>query len=88
MNSDPSWEAGHIPGAVHLSLYHDFTGAKVSKIVAKRDEIVIYARGLRNGRATMAVATAVSLGFQKVYFFREGFPGWKAAGYPVEVPSG
>ncbi len=83
-----SWKAGHIPRAVHLRLWNDITEAKLSEIVAKDGEIVIYAYGLGSGRATKAVATAVFMGFQKVYFFREGLPGWKAAGYPVEVPSG
>ena len=85
---DPAWKAGHIPGAVHLHLYHDFGEAKLSDIATKGEEVVIYARGLSNGYSTKAVATAVSWGFKKVYFFREGLPGWKAAGYPVEAPSG
>jgi rhodanese-related sulfurtransferase len=27
------------------------------------------------------------MGFKKVYFFRDGFPGWKTAGHPIEVPA-
>ena len=88
LRSDPNWPRGHIPGAVHLHRAHDVTEAKLSKVVAKDGEVVLYACGVGCGVTAMAVATAVSMGFNKVYFFRKGWPGWKAAGYPVEVPSG
>jgi TolB-like protein/rhodanese-related sulfurtransferase/Flp pilus assembly protein TadD len=84
---DFDWKAGHVPGAQQLHLYHDFTEAKLSDVVAKNEEFVVYGGGLGSGWSTRAVATAVSMGFTKVYFFREGFPGWKAAGYPIEVAS-
>jgi TolB-like protein/class 3 adenylate cyclase/rhodanese-related sulfurtransferase len=87
VNSDPGWNRGHILGAVHLNLYHDFTEAKLTKVVAKDEEVVLYACGPGCGVSTRAVASAVSMGFKKVYFLREGFPGWKAAGYPIEVAS-
>lgn len=69
------------------TVYHDVTEAKLSEIVAKDEEVVIYACGPGCGTTTRAVASAVSMGFKKVYFFREGFPSWKAAGYPIEMPS-
>ena len=83
LRSQPNWPRGHIPGAVLLLRNQDFTEAKLSTIVAKDEEIVLYACGAGCGVTAMAVATAVSMGFKKVYFFREGFPGWKAAGHPV-----
>ena len=33
--------------------------------------------------SSKACAKAVGWGFEKVYYLREGLPGWKAAGYPV-----
>ncbi len=88
MRSDPPWKRGHIAGAVHLHRDHDVTEAKLSKVVAKDEEVVIYACGAGCGVTARAVATAVSMGFEKVYFFRKGFSSWKAAGYPIEAPSG
>jgi tetratricopeptide (TPR) repeat protein len=88
VRSDPPWKRGHIAGAVHLHRGHDVTEAKLSKVVAKDEEVVIYACGARCGVTARAVAIAVSLGFEKVYFFRKGFSSWKAAGYPVRVPPG
>ena len=85
---DPGWKRGHITGDVHLNINHDFTEAKLSKVVAKDEEVVIYdGCSPMCGQSTRAVATAVSMDFEKVYFFREGFPSWKAVGYPVEVAS-
>ena len=87
VRSDPPWKRGHIPGAVHLHRDHDVTEAKLSKIVAKDEEVVIYACGAGCGVTSRAVAIAVSLGFKKVYFLRTGFRSWKVAGYSAEVPS-
>ncbi len=87
VRSDPPWKRGHIPGAVHLHKDHGFTEAKLSTVVAKDEEFVIYACGAGCGVTTRAVATAVSLGFKKVYFLRKGFRSWKTAGHPIEVPS-
>jgi 3-mercaptopyruvate sulfurtransferase SseA len=33
----------------------------------------------------MACAEAVGWGYEKVYYLREGWPGWQAAEYPVAV---
>ncbi len=38
--------------------------------------------------AADACAKAVTWGFGKIYYFRDGFAGWKGAGYRVQVPSG
>ena len=84
---DPAWESGRIPGAVHLHLYHDFSEEKLTKVVAKEDPLVIYASGLRSRESGAASARAVSWGFENVYYFHEGFPGWRGAGYAVEVAS-
>jgi rhodanese-related sulfurtransferase len=34
-------------------------------------------------RASLAVGKAIGWGYQRVYYFRDGFVGWRAAGYPV-----
>ncbi len=35
--------------------------------------------------SSKACVNAVVWGFEQVYYFREGFPGWKAANCPIEV---
>ena len=87
VRKDPDWNIERIPGAVQLHLYADFSEPNLSKIAAKDDEVVVYAYGLHSGHSTTAVMRATSWGRTRIYFFREGFPGWKAAGLPVETVS-
>ena len=83
---DNSWRDGHIPGAIHLDFKDAFTEASLSAVVDRGQEVVIYCLGPRCLRSSEASAKAVSWGFKKVYYFREGLPAWKAAGYPINVP--
>jgi rhodanese-related sulfurtransferase len=83
---DNSWRDGHIPGAIHLDFKDAFTEASLSAVVDRGQEVVIYCLGPRCLRSSEASARAVSWGFKKVYYFREGLPAWKAAGYPINVP--
>lgn len=79
---------GHVPRAVHLHWVGMFTESALSEVVTKDQEVVIYAWHYKDGpwyeRATESCKRAVSWGFKKVYYFKEGYPGWKAAGYPSE----
>ena len=79
---------GHVARAVNLHWVGKFTEASLSEVVTKDQEVVIYAWHYKDGpwyeRATEACKRAVSWGFKKIYYFKEGYPGWKAAGYPSE----
>ncbi len=88
VRDDVDWNAGHISDAVHLEAFNVFSETRLSSIVRKNDEVVIHCAGTVCARSTSASVSAVSWGFTKVYYFREGFPAWKAAGYPVNVPEG
>jgi rhodanese-related sulfurtransferase len=82
----------HIPGARSLLwsltwyfwyIPREFNELRLLEIVDKTQEVVIYSN-TGQGSAANASAYAVDSGFQKVYFFEDGFSKWKAAGYPVE----
>lgn len=75
------WAEGHIPGAVSLPFISE---AELSKIVSKDQDVVIYGSGF--DLRPYAAAEAVFWGYKKVYYFRDGFSGWDAAGYPVAKP--
>ena len=79
---------GHIPGAINLHWVGKFTEAALGEVATKDQEVVIYAWHYRNGpwyeRSSETCKKAVSWGFKKVYYFRAGYPGWKAAGYPSD----
>jgi len=81
---DIKWLKRRIPGTHYLSWWRfHFNEVLLPKIIGKNQEVVIYSSDER--WASLAVAKAVSWGFEKVYFFPYGFDKWKKAGYPVET---
>jgi adenylate cyclase len=85
VRSDEDWSLGSIPGAVHLDSDDAFAEESLSAVVAREQEVVIYCMGPRCLRSSQACAKAVSWGFTQVFYFREGFPAWKAAGFPIAL---
>ena len=78
------FDAGRIPGAIHLDSSSDFSDATLSAAVGKDDPVVIYCNGESCLRSSQATALAVSWGYTSVYYYRDGFPSWDTAGFPVE----
>jgi len=81
-NSD--WEAGRIPDAIHIELKKVYSDESLSAEVEKDAKVVIYCNGEKCLRSAEAVTKAVEWGFSNVFYYRDGFPAWKAAGNPVE----
>ena len=84
VRSDADWEAGRIPGAVHLELDKVFTEASLGTVARPDQEVVMYCNGTKCPRSSTAAAAAAKWGISRVYYYRLGFPDWQAAGYPVE----
>ncbi len=84
VRKDSDWEAGRIPGAIHLELKKQFSDAALGAEVAKDEPLVLYCNGEKCMRSSKATKKAVAWGYQKVYYYRAGFPAWKAASLPVE----
>jgi rhodanese-related sulfurtransferase len=83
--SDKDWNAGRIPGAKHIDVEKPgFTEEALGKLAKKDLEVVMYCNGVSCPRSALATEKALSWGYKKVYYYRLGFPDWKAAGYPVE----
>lgn len=81
-NSD--WDAGRIPGAIHIELKKVLNAEALGAEVKKDEAVVIYCNGPKCMRSSEACVKAVGWGFSKVYYYRAGFPDWKSNGYPVE----
>lgn len=81
-NSD--WEAGRIPGAIHLEIKKVLSAESLSAEVAKDEAVVMYCNGASCLRSSKASVKAVGWGFTNVYYYRDGFPAWKSASHPVE----
>jgi rhodanese-related sulfurtransferase len=84
VRSDADWEAGRVPGAVHLELDKVFTEASLGAVARRDQEVVLYCNGTKCPRSSTAAAAAVDWGFSRVYYYRLGFPAWQSAGYPAE----
>lgn len=84
VRSDKDWNAGRIPGALHLELKSAFSEQALAAEADKNEAIVIYCNGESCLRSSKASELAVGWGFTKIQYFREGYPAWKSANYPVE----
>jgi adenylate cyclase len=76
---------GHIPGAVHLELTTQLTEKSLLNLIDKQNAVLFHCWGKYCPYAAWACAKAVVWGFQKVYYFGDGFPGWRDAGFPVDT---
>ncbi len=81
-NSD--WDAGRIPGAIHLDVKKVLSPETLAEEVPRDEPVVFYCNGHNCLRSSKASRLAVSWGWSTVYYYRDGFPAWKAAGNPVE----
>jgi rhodanese-related sulfurtransferase len=78
------WNSGRVPGAVWLDFQNGFTQEALLAEVDKDEAIVFYCSGVRCPRSAQAATKALAWGYSSVYYFRDGFPAWKQAGYPIE----
>ncbi len=88
---DTDFEAGRIPGAVQLAFSpkkgvdgQPFTAAALEGVVSKSDPLVCYCNGSDCDRSSWCAALAHEWGWTDVYYYRDGYPAWVAAGYPTE----
>ena len=89
--TEAEFKAGHVPGAV-LVPYHeksakdaDFDAAldkfEIAKVGADRAAPLIFAcTGPECWKSFKAAQAAVKAGYQKVHWFRGGFPEWRSSG--------
>jgi hydroxyacylglutathione hydrolase len=76
------WETGHIAGARHIPL--GYLPNRLEEVPADRPLVVHCQSG---GRSAIAAALLQREGIKGVLNLAGGIGGWKAAGFPVEVPA-
>ncbi|GKT11202.1 MAG: adenylate cyclase [Thiomicrorhabdus sp.] len=80
------WNQGHIPKAININRTDPaaYTRAAIESALKKDQPVVIYCNGVGCMKSARTAAELVSLGYSKVFYYREGFPEWSFAGHPVE----
>jgi hydroxyacylglutathione hydrolase len=74
------WDAGHLPGAVHIPLA---TLANRLDELPRDTPVVMQCQS--GGRSSIASALLQAHGFENVVNLRGGIRGWREAGLPVEA---
>lgn len=89
--SKTAFDAGRIPGAENVPLSKtptdaDYAAVKTAleKLTTPEKPVVMYCQGPSCPLSAMMATKAVEWKYSKIYYFRDGFPAWKAAGYTVE----
>lgn len=83
------FEAGHIPGALNIEYApskpnQPLTAEALEKEVPKNEPVVFYCNAEKCDRSSWGAALALEWGWKEVYYFRDGYPAWTKAGYPVQ----
>lgn len=83
---DSDWEAGRVPGALHINIKkpEEFNAEHILQYIGINDPVVSYCNAQKCHRAYKGAKKLVEFGFTNVYYYRDGFPSWKNAGYPYE----
>lgn len=78
------FDAGRVPGAIHLDVKSALSEASLAEVAGKDDPVLFYCNGHACMRSSQACSMAVGWGYTKVYYLRDGYPAWESAGFPVE----
>jgi rhodanese-related sulfurtransferase len=84
LRKENMWNAGRIPGAAWLEMKTAFNKEALVEEASTDEAIVFYCSGVRCPRSAKACEMAITWGYTKVYYFRDGYPAWKNAGLPIE----
>jgi len=82
VRADHEWDAGHLPGAVHIALPE--LPARIEEIDKDRT-VILYCRG--GNRSSMATTALAEAGYDAVKL-SEGAVGWEEEGLPFEPEGG
>ena len=80
------FQAGHLPGAIHMSRgMLEFKVAANPQLQSRDLKITVYCK--TSGRAALCALSLKEMGYVNVRSIAGGFDAWQAAGFHVEKPS-
>ncbi|MEK6719340.1 MAG: molybdopterin-synthase adenylyltransferase MoeB [Chloroflexota bacterium] len=83
VREDEEWDAGHVPGAAHIS--KSYIEQRIEDAAPGRDRpIVLYCAG--GVRSLFAAQTLAAMGYTDVTSMLGGFQRWKAEGREIAMP--
>lgn len=83
VREDREWNAGHIPGAIHIG--KGVIERDVEKeLPDQSSELVLYCGG--GFRSALAADNLQKMGYENVWSMDGGFRGWKEAGLDIVKP--
>ena len=81
VREDSEWQAGRVPGAIHIS--RGVLEFQIeAKVPQKDSKVVLYCRS--GARSALAADSLQKLGYTKVYSLAGGFSAYQKAGLPTE----
>jgi rhodanese-related sulfurtransferase len=81
------YKEGHVPGSMHMDKkYFDGAAGPMKAKNLKGQAVVIYCHGAECTDSQAVAQRFISLNYQigPIHIIKDGFPGWVAAGYPVD----
>lgn len=83
------YQAGHVLNAFRIELAMFSAGDPPMLAMVPRDAIVVaYCSGGHCDESEAVARMLDASGYKKVYVMHDGFPGWKAKGFPIETGKG
>lgn len=79
-----AWRIGHIEKALHYDFYEDLNGLKDSTELSKDTPLVFYCESSECLQAAYASAVSLFWGYDKVFYFQEGYYVWLLNDYPIQ----
>jgi rhodanese-related sulfurtransferase len=84
VRSQGEYDRDHVPGAVHIPFFSVVSGLRELGY-PKTEPVVLYCEhGPRSGIASLSLSL---YGYEKIYSLEGHMKGWRANGYPLEIPS-
>ncbi|MDO9188901.1 MAG: PhnD/SsuA/transferrin family substrate-binding protein [Sulfurimicrobium sp.] len=96
VRNEAEYLEGHVKGALQLP-YHEVSAKEVGFDASedkfdlaklphdKNTAMLLYCDGTHCWKSYKSALMAVRDGYKNIYWFRGGFPEWKAAGYPIDT---
>lgn len=82
---DEDFAAAHLPGARNACVFKLSFLEEVNRLgLSANSPLVVYGAGGASHESRVAAGKLVQAGFTNVRDFRDGLPGWLAAGHPIE----